>query len=68
MKHKWRLSFLPHSDVYQSKMASGEKKKKKKCRAGHDFVLGELIGWLWFAIDGFNVSDRLPRPHHQRSH
>jgi len=22
-----------------------------------------LIGWLWFAIGGSPVSDRLPRPH-----
>jgi len=22
-----------------------------------------LIGWLWFAIGGSHVSDRLPRPH-----
>jgi len=29
-----------------------------------DFVLGELIRWLWFAIGGSHVSDRLkPRPH-----
>jgi len=34
--------------------------------AGLDFVCGELIGWLWFAIGGSHVSDRLPRPHHQR--
>jgi len=25
----------------------------------------KLIGWL-FAIGGSHVSDRLPRPHHQR--
>jgi len=39
---------------------------KNKCRAGLDFVCGELIGWLWFAIGGSHVSDRLPRPHYQR--
>jgi len=27
-----------------------------------DFVRRELIGWLWFAIGGSHVSDRLPRP------
>jgi len=37
--------------------------QEKKCRAGLDFVLGELIGWLWFAIGRSHVSDRLPRPH-----
>jgi len=25
-----------------------------------------LIGWLWVAIGGSRVSDRLPRPHYQR--
>jgi len=36
---------------------------KNKCRVGLDFVCEELIGWLWFWS---HVSDRLPRPHHQR--
>ena len=36
---------------------------KNKCRAGLDFVRGEIIGWLWFAIGGSHVSDRLLRPH-----
>jgi len=35
-------------------------------RAGLEFVQGELIGWLWIAIGGSHVSDRLPHPHHQR--
>jgi len=26
------------------------KRKKEKSKAGLDFVHGELIGWLWFAI------------------
>jgi len=30
---------------------------------GLDFVHGELIGWLWFAIGGSHVSNGLPRPH-----
>jgi len=34
--------------------------------AGLDFGFGELIGCLWFAIGGSDVSDRLLRPHHQR--
>jgi len=29
----------------------------KKCRAGLNFVHGELIGWLWFAIGGSHVND-----------
>jgi len=36
---------------------------KTKCRAGLDFVHWELNRWLWFAIGGSLVSDRLPRPH-----
>jgi len=28
-----------------------------------DFKHGELIGWLWVAIGGSHVSDRLSRPH-----
>jgi len=36
--------------------------QEKKGREGPDFVHGELIGWLWFAIGWFHVSDRLPRP------
>jgi len=27
-----------------------------KRRAGLDFVCGELIGWLWFAIGGSDVA------------
>jgi len=35
--------------------------------AGLDFIHVELlIGWLWFAIGGSHVSDRLPRPRHQK--
>jgi len=30
-----------------------------KCRVGLDFVHGEWIGWLWFAIGRPHVSDRL---------
>jgi len=36
--------------------------QEKKCRAGLDFVHQELIGWLWFAVGGSHVSDRLSRP------
>jgi len=28
--------------------------------------VGELIVWLWSAIGGSHVSDRLPRPHASR--
>jgi len=35
----------------------------KPSRAGLDFIHGEFNGWLWFAIGGSPVSDRLPRPH-----
>lgn len=36
---------------------------EKKSRVGHDFVFGNLIGWLWYVIGGSHLSDRL---HHQR--
>lgn len=35
---------------------------KNKCRAGLNFVHGEVIVWLWFAIGQSHVSDKLPRP------
>jgi len=28
----------------------------------------ELIGWLWLAIGGSHVSDRLSRPHGSKHH
>ena len=43
MKWKLRLSFFPCCDVYPSETAS---EIRKKCRAGLDFVLRELIGSL----------------------
>jgi len=35
---------------------------RKKCRMGLDFLHRELIGWLWFAIGGSHVIDRLVVP------
>lgn len=36
--------------------------EKKKKNVGMDFVHGKLNGWLWFAIRGSHVSDRMSRP------
>ncbi|ROK31131.1 TOX high mobility group box family member 2 [Anabarilius grahami] len=33
-------------------------RNKNKCRAGLDFICGELIGWLWFAIGGSHAYKR----------
>ena len=57
---KGKLSFLPYCAVYPSETLL----KQEQMWAGLDCVCGELIGWLWFAIGGSHVSDRLPRPRH----
>lgn len=49
---KSNKSFLPYCDKYTSEMASHM--RKKKSRAGHDFVQWELIGSLLRS----HVSDR----------
>jgi len=39
-----------------------------RTNVGRGLILsvGNWIGWLWFAIGGSHVSDRLTHPHHQR--
>jgi len=41
---------------------------QEKCRVGLNFVHGELIGWLWFAIGVSHVSGRLPFLHTSKRH
>jgi len=46
--------------MYLSETAS-----QTRTNVGRDLLLSlwNLIGWLWFAIGGSHMSDRLPRPH-----
>jgi len=48
--------------TYPSEIGLGT---RKKCRAGLDFVHGELIVCLWFAIGLSHVSERLIPPSSQ---
>ncbi|XDV15821.1 hypothetical protein PO909_015810 [Leuciscus waleckii] len=59
MKHKFEssLSYVTYTSEWDGFW------NKNKCRAGLDFVRGELTGWLWFVIGGSDVIDRLLRPH-----
>jgi len=54
------IVFFPYCDVYTNETAS-----RTGTNVGGAWFCTELIGWLWFAIGGSDVSDRLPRPHHQ---